>query len=295
MQGALAGTSYLWCCVGLIPACAGNTEFWTCALTAAWAHPRSRGEHAGLDSGNDHVKGSSPLARGTLRPIARDTRAVRLIPARAGNTSFSVVMVCRIRAHPRSRGEHYQFVTTPPTNSGSSPLARGTPDAAAGASDPAGLIPARAGNTYSIKKSRTTSGAHPRSRGEHCEGVEGSKSPKGSSPLARGTRRGEPRRPQRKGLIPARAGNTSFSVVMVCRIRAHPRSRGEHPNGDLKEVAEAGSSPLARGTLHRQKIPRPMDGLIPARAGNTEVVGGEGHGVRAHPRSRGEHSPMRTS
>ena len=192
--------------------------------------------------------GSSPLARGTPRRRPSTRCPGGLIPARAGNTSLENPLSFALQAHPRSRGEHKSTDTGFTRTFGSSPLARGTRAPSRAHSALHGLIPARAGNTYRPSVQSATMWAHPRSRGEHSLSTMAKPTPPGSSPLARGTRRGEPRRPQRKGLIPARAGNTSFSVVMVCRIRAHPRSRGEHPNGDLKEVAEAGSSPLARGT-----------------------------------------------
>ena len=56
-----------------------------------------------------------------------------------------------------------------------------------------------------------------------------------------------------------------------------------------------GSSPLARGTLMYPALLEYLDGLIPARAGNTAVRIGSFLGHRAHPRSRGEHAVMRTS
>lgn len=71
----------------LIPARAGNTRRagrWT---SRAWAHPRSHGEHAIAALENNPEEGSSPLARGTSRDSPAGFRKVRLIPARAGNTS----------------------------------------------------------------------------------------------------------------------------------------------------------------------------------------------------------------
>ena len=53
------------------------------------AHPRSRGEHEAATVGYGAVIGSSPLARGTLNATGSDAGLVRLIPARAGNTSAS--------------------------------------------------------------------------------------------------------------------------------------------------------------------------------------------------------------
>ena len=69
---------------------------------------------------------------------------------------------------------------------GSSPLARGPRVLHRGPGEGLGLIPARAGTTEHVTKITHSSGAHPRSRGDHlCH-------PKiqfwylGSSPLARG-------------------------------------------------------------------------------------------------------------
>ena len=92
-------------------------------------------------------KGSSPLARGT--PVASTTEEVLtgLIPARAGNTQEFLELHRRIRAHPRSRGEHWERLRAHLGVSGSSPLARGTPSVQVHKLLGAGLIPARAGNT----------------------------------------------------------------------------------------------------------------------------------------------------
>ena len=254
---------------GLIPARAGNTPLcvrWACP---SWAHPRSRGEHTSAAAGSSPVRGSSPLARGTLLTIFDGLKAVGLIPARAGNTrSFTDSLSLR-RAHPRSRGEHRRKSPIPPHKLGSSPLARGTRTQELPVVTVAGLIPARAGNTRSSHGHHRVDGAHPRSRGEHrcasrCRLVW-----LGSSPLARGT----PPRPffraRRPGLIPARAGNTRLDKWQKCSSRAHPRSRGEHPSPGALEAAARGSSPLARGTRPNSRLRKGRLGLIPARAGNT--------------------------
>ena len=71
---------------------------------------------------------------------------------------------------------------------------------------------------------------------------------------------------------------------------AHPRSRGEHPILVLISSRRAGSSPLARGTLSIDDVLDGAPRLIPARAGNTVSDYPRKRHVRAHPRSRGEHS-----
>ena len=154
---------------------------------------------------------------------------------------------------------------------GSSPLARGTPYLGAHVLQARGLIPARAGNTPAPRYAARPIWAHPRSRGEHVVFMVSHSPAAGSSPLARGTRSVPGVGGEVVGLIPARAGNTYPGGATGRTRRAHPRSRGEHAFQPALTACAMGSSPLARGTLHRQKIPRPMDGLIP--------------------RSRGEHTP----
>ena len=193
-------------------------------------------------------KGSSPLARGT--PTTSDDERYRygLIPARAGNTVFSHGFAPRLRAHPRSRGEHVYDVGTGIMREGSSPLARGTLQPVGWASLNRGLIPARAGNTKYELHPRRTGWAHPRSRGEHGSFLSIYGSFRGSSPLARGTLCVVFSFGVGYGLIPARAGNTLITAEIRSSLWAHPRSRGEHVVAMSTAWAVRGSSPLARGT-----------------------------------------------
>ena len=70
----------------LIPARAGNTALLEIKTARVAAHPRSRGEHRHFPTHCVIECGSSPLARGTLANAELRKLAVRLIPARAGNT-----------------------------------------------------------------------------------------------------------------------------------------------------------------------------------------------------------------
>ena len=152
-----------------------------------------------------------------------------------------------------------------------------------------GLIPARAGNTSPCPELPGSSRAHPRSRGEHDYAAVRGIPAGGSSPLARGTRRGAPGVLVYHGLIPARAGNTSNHVQAASETGAHPRSRGEHKRRSWRFMSGQGSSPLARGTRWTSLPSTSPAGLIPARAGNTHSGRGARGRRRAHPRSRGEH------
>ena len=153
---------------GLIPARAGTTNLPRRVGRGGGAHPRSRGDHSFNLHGEQGVKGSSPLARGTSVPTNGRRRLPRLIPARAGNTR------CRSRchgywwAHPRSRGEHRTLTLPRLPAEGSSPLARGPPNVFPDRGNNVRLIPARAGTTATSVRKPPAARAHPRSRGDHA-------------------------------------------------------------------------------------------------------------------------------
>ena len=71
------------------------------------------------------------------------------------------------------------------------------------------------------------------------------------------------------GLIPARAGKTTWSSLAIAKRSAHPRACGENREIEYFGWYEQGSSPRVRGkrryTYENQRWKR----LIPARAGKT--------------------------
>ena len=213
-----------------------------------------------------------------------------LIPAHAGKTPCNRDRPGGARAHPRSRGENSASPTREGLPSGSSPLTRGKPQHVAGHRLRDGLIPAHAGKTTSSMPRTSSSGAHPRSRGENrfCQGS--GVSPKGSSPLTRGKRWGALTPDPYGGLIPAHAGKTPRRRRGGWTSGAHPRSRGE--NGPVRgcEAGAWGSSPLTRGKRQSRSPSSSSVGLIPAHAGKTYGWSCLLASLRAHPRSRGENS-----
>ena len=133
--------------IRLIPAHAGKTRGCYRAASAHAAHPRSRGENFPVFGRLPLRTGSSPLTRGKRHPRPLHATAPRLIPAHAGKTMASVLSVCPLSAHPRSRGE----------NAGDRPLS----------TRPRWLIPAHAGKTPCLALAGPLGPAHPRSRGEN--------------------------------------------------------------------------------------------------------------------------------
>ena len=112
----------------------------------------------------------------------------------------------------------------------------------------------------------------------------------GSSPLARGTLRGDPGRGSQRRFIPAGAGNTPSRRMTIPGWAVHPRWRGEHAELGVDAVDDVGSSPLARGTPNSRRSAEIELRFIPAGAGNTRPSAVSGAAVAVHPRWRGEHA-----
>ena len=91
---------------------------------------------------------------------------------------------------------------------GSSPHVRGTPNGEPVDYEAAGIIPACAGNTSLKSGLQWFPWDHPRMCGEHAGFECGVDRLLGSSPHVRGTPTGGATRLDRRGIIPACAGNT---------------------------------------------------------------------------------------
>ena len=295
--------------VRLIPAHAGKTPANAPRSTAQGAHPRSRGENWRWALICARSAGSSPLTRGKHTPRRADHRGGRLIPAHAGKTTANKAQHEAQRAHPRSRGENRRNAETRarlqwliPAHAGKTVLARSAvaADGAhprsrgenAGMRQPArprsGSSPLTRGKRALTTSSGPSFRAHPRSRGENPVSAATNAFAAGSSPLTRGKPFTPNQRNNLSGLIPAHAGKTTFRLVFVDTLRAHPRSRGENKVTAGLSVGRVGSSPLTRGKPQLPEGAARSVRLIPAHAGKTRGVSTARHPLTAHPRSRGE-------
>ncbi len=227
----------------------------TCRSTPAilLVHPRSRGEHLQAFQHAQRGGGSSPLPRGTPHIPGGRPWPGRFIPAPAGNTPGRSACRAGRPVHPRSRGEHGGQFRQPPF------VQR--------------FIPAPAGNTAWSNDLSWLTTVHPRSRGEHRLAAMWLSWLNGSSPLPRGT-------------LPGKPG-------LTLQIAVHPRSRGEHTMSPTKSIGTNGSSPLPRGTLSIPCRGYRKHRFIPAPAGNTRPRLMFAMNGAVHPRSRGEHAPVR--
>ena len=150
-----------------IPAGAGNTTESPAESIRYMVHPRGRGEHDMKIMKYKIEPGSSPRARGTLRPRCASRSRSRFIPAGAGNTKPSTSRDTSITVHPRGRGEHIFFNPIFFDVCGSSPRARGTRLIGQEYIIRGRFIPAGAGNTHQVWHRSYGATVHPRGRGEH--------------------------------------------------------------------------------------------------------------------------------
>ena len=154
-------------CLGIIPACAGNTSYDKNAGDATGDHPRVCGEHVQGPVLFGHLPGSSPRVRGTQEAAGLSAVLRGIIPACAGNTEFRRMLMISARDHPRVCGEHSSPFQSRFSPAGSSPRVRGTLEYLPDGGWKTGIIPACAGNTCPCSPIRVSSGDHPRVCGEH--------------------------------------------------------------------------------------------------------------------------------
>ena len=220
--------------------------------------------------------------------VVREPDDDGLIPAHAGKTPHGPTSGRYSGAHPRSRGENPQRNVAKTCENGSSPLTRGKRLFGVLLHPRLRLIPAHAGKTDGWTWNVSRIAAHPRSRGENDEFVEGGACGEGSSPLTRGKHNSDCHCVVICGLIPAHAGKTQHQGMGDRRPGAHPRSRGENGRADNESRDLLGSSPLTRGKRTGFIVWGLECGLIPAHAGKTPHHHSDDRFARAHPRSRGE-------
>ena len=170
-------------------------------------------------------------------------------PTRPGFIGSSSLLGQVLLDHPRSRGVYALPCEPAPAGLGSSPLARGLPVQVETVAGRVRIIPARAGFTTSLPPRRTVNRDHPRSRGVYRNCGAPFVPKIGSSPLARGLLQAVDKVAYLRRIIPARAGFTAHRSRGCCWRSDHPRSRGVYGGQVFYDLAEQGSSPLARGLL----------------------------------------------
>ena len=106
VRGARSPEPSTWTRQGIIPACAGSTQWSHCIHGLLGDHPRMCGEHSGGSAVGNSIGGSSPHVRGALRNERENIGKNGIIPACAGSTSTGIRFRSCSGDHPRMCGEH---------------------------------------------------------------------------------------------------------------------------------------------------------------------------------------------
>ena len=133
------------------------------------------------------------------------------------------------------------------------------------------IIPAHAGNSWSVDTAPERRPDHPRACGELPDEPAIDRRDLGSSPRMRGTRyfRNDTNTVVR--IIPAHAGNSYPPQICSQKSSDHPRACGELLMLDRATLSPIGSSPRMRGTLPSMEVVLTMKRIIPAHAGNSHL------------------------
>ena len=106
VRGARKDSPLRRCHSGIIPACAGSTQYVDDCQIFIRDHPRMCGEHLHLPDEYSALEGSSPHVRGAHRSRRPTRHGTGIIPACAGSTGFFGAVLTDARDHPRMCGEH---------------------------------------------------------------------------------------------------------------------------------------------------------------------------------------------
>jgi len=229
-----------------------------------------------------------PRVRGAVRARAAGARIARgSIPACAGQSSCRARGGNERRVHPRVRGAVAPVSGEPVVDGGPSPRARGSPRAPVAQEQPAGSIPACAGQSLSTWSKQFVKRVHPRVRGAVRRRGRVPDSAQGPSPRARGSLPRHARPLRRFGSIPACAGQSVLDLFALGAPWVHPRVRGAVAFNASKAVKPSGPSPRARGSRSRWLCEPHQSGSIPACAGQSPPSSSTDSNRRVHPRVRG--------
>ena len=271
----------------IIPARAGQTRGHAVPAMRAPDHPRACGANHLLADIADNTAGSSPRVRGKPGWGRKRKAYLRIIPARAGQTTSAATSPEANTDHPRACGANRPSAGRGWRRAGSSPRVRGKLGFLVDGDFPGRIIPARAGQTSRCTLTVASRPDHPRACGANLSTSSNSNSSAGSSPRVRGKRPRARDRVDRRRIIPARAGQTARRCSTAGPAPDHPRACGANARPTGHHDGLSGSSPRVRGKQRLTGRFRATVRIIPARAGQTDRQDRTARHQTDHPRACG--------
>ena len=227
--------------------------------------------------------------RGKQVPHDMPCRALRIIPAHAGQTRRVERAAFLITDHPRACGANNPDCDRVVQDAGSSPRMRGKHFHEVRVFDLGRIIPAHAGQTLPRGPRIRPWSDHPRACGANWVLGQHVNVAPGSSPRMRGKPMTRCSRCSGIRIIPAHAGQTPPPTGWKRGEPDHPRACGANALYVIGTVESSGSSPRMRGKLPREDA-KSMPRLDHPRACGANVVEsfGEFCGHGSSPRMRGK-------
>ena len=212
--------------LGSIPACAGEPPEARLPTSLHRVYPRVCGGARGARRTGLPWSGLSPRVRGSRRRPRAIAVGTGSIPACAGEPSGAIPRRRRDGVYPRVCGGAVHAVRASKSARGLSPRVRGSPPVQGPAVDPAGSIPACAGEPVGCRQPSISSRVYPRVCGGARDRDKHLMLVPGLSPRVRGSpgRRLDAVAP--RGSIPACAGEPDRGEAAVHPPRVYPRVCG---------------------------------------------------------------------
>ena len=254
-----------------IPARAGETFDQRHVARHDEVHPRACGGNCSRRIASLLKGGPSPRVRGKPKSGRFPNAAKRSIPARAGETCAAGVCRRGEKVHPRACGGNISMLSPSISMIGPSPRVRGKPKSGLSPNASRRSIPARAGETSTLRCRRWWLPVHPRACGGNLRSVFELKEDHGPSPRVRGKPWMETVRGLARRSIPARAGETRQGEKENEENGVHPRACGGNVAVASDTPPRAGPSPRVRGKRTDTRVLAVRRGSIPARAGETKT------------------------
>ena len=253
----------------ITPAHAGKTESETQRAARQADHPRACGENGVPMRARGDANGSPPRMRGKHNNFAPMLSYLRITPAHAGKTDWSLHSIISITDHPRACGENVHPQCAHEMPGGSPPRMRGKPGGGVGAQVGGRITPAHAGKTTIICNRYVFNADHPRACGENYSFSSLMSTQNGSPPRMRGKRYIYLARWSKSRITPAHAGKTKVTIELNDSNSDHPRACGENSGENSASGLTPGSPPRMRGKLARILSLNFLLRITPAHAGKT--------------------------
>ena len=186
VRGKRTDSAAVSCTDRIIPARAGQTPPACTGARRTSDHPRACGANCAVLAAVAVAAGSSPRVRGKQPVGVNYHYRQRIIPARAGQTSFAVRCAEVMSDHPRACGANDLSFTDLRGADGSSPRVRGKLLHGRLLRRQRRIIPARAGQTSACVRTSPTRSDHPRACGANPFSGLAVALIAGSSPRVRG-------------------------------------------------------------------------------------------------------------